>query len=456
MKVVLINIPFQKNKITRDMAGGLGFDATDQTLLPPLDLLYYASVLRNKGHKVYLFDSEAEAIDSERLIERIIKINPDHIIGEVSLPTIDNDTDFLKRLKQQGSFCVIAKTSIPFKPILKEILKRSQADFCLIPEVELIIDKILLGKTNKGTARIINGRLVIFPLIPIDNLDKLPYPARDLLNNRVYRYPLLGNNCTIMQTSRGCPFPCAYYCPYPLVQGNKWRAMGVGRVYNEIVNIVEKHKIKRILFRDATFTLDKNRIINICKLIIEKKLKVEWWCETRINCLDQELLTIMRKAGCEGINIGVETGDDQVMQSQGKPGVNLDKLKQIKLITDKINIKLHFLILIGLPEESKKSLLQTFRLIKKLKPYSLGVTTVTPYPGTQLFKDALHNKWIETQDWNRYSGSLAAMHTEKLSSGDIRLAQKMIIGEILLLQKGLLGQIGLIIEEFIFRLWILL
>ena len=453
MRVVLVNIPFQENKITRDMAGGLGFDASSQILLPPLELALYAGTLKSKGHTVTLIDAEAENLSRDKLMDKIVLLKPDCIIGEVSLPTIDNDTGFLSALKKINRFKVVIKTSIAFRPIIKEILKRSKADYCLIGEVELHIDQILAGKTKKGTARLSNGRLVISPLLPVADLDRLPFPARQLLDNSIYRYPMLGSKCTIMQTSRGCPFPCGYYCPYPLVQGKKWRAMSPKRVIKEISDVVRNYKIKRILFRDATFTLDRNRTVEICKSIIKNKLKFEWWCETRVNCLDKELLKLMRQAGCKGMNIGVETGDEQVLKSQGKPGVDLDKLKTIKKLTDDLNIKLHFLILIGLPKETKKSLLQTFKLIKELKPFSLGVTTVTPYPGTQLYKDALKNGWIETQNWARYSGSLAAMHTGNLSSGEIRLVQKMIIGEILLLQKGFIGKIGLTIEELVFRLW---
>jgi len=274
-----------------------------------------------------------------------------------------------------------------------------------------------------------------------------------LLKNSFYHYPLLGKNCTIMQTSRGCPFPCAYYCPYPLVQGREWRAMSPERVYKELADIVRKHKIDKVLFRDATFTLDRRRTIEICQKIIRGKLKFSWWCETRINCLDEELLKIMKKAGCKGINIGVETGDSKIMEIQGKPGVSLAQLGEIKKAADKTGIKLHFLLLIGLPKETRRSLYQTFKLIRKLKPYSLGVTVVTPYPGTPLWDEAKKKGWIETKDWSVYSGNLPAMHTDNLKSWEIKLVQKLIQGESFLLKKGLWGKTGLLIEQLLFKIW---
>jgi len=291
----------------------------------------------------------------------------------------------------------------------------------------------------------------------VENLNLLPLPARDLLCNNAYRYPLLGSNCTTMQTSRGCPFACAYYCPYPLVQGKKWRSMSPERVFREITDVVKKYRIKNILFRDATFTFNRERTIKICRKIISSKFKINWWCETRVNCLDEKLITLMKQAGCKGINIGVETGDSEVMKNQGKPGVNIEQLEKLKIQADKLAMKLHFLLLIGLPQETRNSLFLTFKLVKRLNPTSLGVTVVTPYPGTELYEEASKKGWIESRDWSKYSGGLPAMHTSNLSSLEIKLCQKLIIAEITFLQwKGIPGDLGLFIETLFFKVWSLI
>ena len=384
MKVLFLNTPLRGNKITRDMAGGLGFDATAQTILPPLDLALMGATLRKVKHQVRIIDPEVNSLTNQGAIQEILDWHPEIVIASVSLPSLKNDTQFFKELKKVFKGKIIAKTSINFKPLLKEILKRSEADFCLVGEVDLEIDKIIKGESKRGIAYLKGEKLIFVPSRLVDNLDLLPMPARGLLKNYSYRYPLLGKNCTIMQTSRGCPFPCAYYCPYPLVQGKTWREMSPDRVYKELEDIIRKYKINKVLFRDATFTLDRKRTTEICQKIIKGKLKFSWWCETRINCLDEELLKIMKKAGCQGMNIGVETGDPEVMEIQGKPGVSLIQLGNLKKAADRIGIKLHFLLIIGLPEDSRHSLYLTFKLVKKLKPYSLGVTVITPYPGTPL------------------------------------------------------------------------
>lgn len=453
MKIVLANSPLIDNKITRDMAGGLGFDATEQTLLPPLELAILAASLQKEKHQVKIIDPEPQNLSPKQVIQNIANWNPHFVITTISLPSLDNDLGFINRLRQQLKGKIFAKTSITFQPILEKILKSSQTDLCLTGEVDLEINKIINRKSKRGTTFLKNNQLITYNSPPVENLDLLPLPARGLLNNKIYRYPLLGSNCTIIQTSRGCPFSCAYYCPYPLVQGKKWRPMSPKRVIKELIDITRKHKIKKVLFRDAVFTLDQNRASKICQQIIKNKLKFSWWCETRVNCLNKKLLAIMKQAGCQGINLGVETGDPLVMKTQAKPGVDLAQLKNISQTADKIGIKLHFLLLIGLPQESRQSLYQTFKLIKKLKPFSLGATVITPYPGTKLFHDALEKNWIETQDWSHYSGNLITMHTDNFHSWEMKLAQKMIQAEMLLLSKGFLGKIGLAIEDLIFKIW---
>lgn len=453
MKIILLNTPLKEMKITRDMAGGLGFDATKATLLPPLDLAILAATLKKEKHQVKIIDSEVDSFSFNEAIEKILRWKPDVVIASVSLPSLKTDSAFLKKLRKVCPGKIIAKTSITLKPILEEILRQSEADICLFGEADLEIGKIIKGRFKKGTAFLENGELKIYPPLLVENLNLLPLPARDLLKNKAYRYPLLGDNCTIMQTSRGCPFPCAYYCPYPLVQGKSWRPMSPTRVYKELVDIVQRHKIKNVLFRDATFTLDRERTVEICQKIIQGKLKFSWWCETRVNCLDEELLKIMKKAGCQGINIGVETGDAQVMKIQGKPGVSLKQLIEIKNAADKVGIKLHFLLLIGLPKETRRSLYHTFELIKKFKPYSLGVTVVTSYPGTPLWEEAKKRGWIETENWSAYSGNLSTMHTDNLKSWEIKFWQKLIQGESFLLKKGLLGKTGLLAEQVFLKIW---
>lgn len=453
MKILLVNSPLVAEKISRDMAGGLGFDATAETLLPPVDLAILGSSLRKANHKVKILDPEVEQLSMSQILTAITKWGPDVIIATLSLPSIIGDVSFIKKIRSQFEGKIFIKTSITDKDIIRKFLSDTKAEGCLWGEVDLEIPKIVSGKSSRGVALLKQKSIFFGERLLVDDLDKIPLPARDLIKNKLYRYPLLGKNCTIIQTSRGCPFPCFYYCPYPLVQGRQWRAMGPDRVLAELQDVVQKYRITNVLFRDATFSLDKKRTLDICKKIAGKKLKFRWWCETRVNCLDEELLAWMKKAGCVGINIGVETGDPDLMKVQGKPGVDMCQLKKIKNICDRVGIKLHFLLLIGLPKETRLTLYKTFKMIKELNPYSGGVTVVTPYPGTPLFAEAKKKGWIETENWAKYSGNLPTMHTGNLSSSEIKLAQKLIQAELFFLKKPFWGKLGIFLEDIFFCVW---
>ncbi|MBU4013909.1 MAG: radical SAM protein [Proteobacteria bacterium] len=454
MKILLINSPAKSQPVVRDMAGGLGFDGGNSVVLPPLELSYMTATLLNKGHEAKIIDSDVEDYKNDDIYRIIKEYKPEAIIATVSLPTIYNDCSFLQEICHYSSANVIAKTSISYPPILKEILKKSSADFCIYGECDLNIDKIIGGEERKGTAFLSNGKLEIVENSIVADLDKLPLPARNLIPNEKYHYILLGDKTTTMQTSRGCPYPCSYYCAYPLVQGKKWRSRSPEHVLREIEDIVNNYQIKKILFRDATFTLNKKRTHKICDLIIQKNLKIEWWCETRVDCLDSKLMQKMRQAGCQGMNIGVETGDPEILETQAKIGMTLEKLNVIRNIAQKLGLRLHFLLMVGLPKETKKTLYETYKLICALKPESIGITIVTPYPGTQLYTEAKEKGWIKTEDWSMFDGHSPIMRTDNLSFQDLVKAQRMIYRGFSLSCRGPISWIRLRLLDYCFKRWI--
>ncbi|OHB98736.1 MAG: hypothetical protein A2W74_08140 [Planctomycetes bacterium RIFCSPLOWO2_12_38_17] len=428
IKVLLVNTPDDKKPVNRDMAGGLGFDRSKTTVLPPMDLLNYATFLEQKGYSVVLFDSQVESPAQEQ-IERIAnQFKPNVTILTASLPSVDNDISFAKWLKGILPFSsqIIFKIGTRFRPIVEKILRSSGCTYCIIGECDLVIDQILTGHTMEGTARLLNDEYHEQQETLLKDISQLPIPNRKLLNNDAYRYPALGDKTTTMQTSRGCSFSCSYYCPYPLVQGKTWRAMNASRVVSEIETIIRENKIENILFRDATFTLDKKRTQEICHLIIEKSLSFSWWCETRIDCLGIDLIDIMKKAGCVGMNIGVETGDEALLAERAKQGVTLSKIIQLTQHCKKVDIKLRVLLMMGLPGETKQTLYKTFKLVEQVRPDYIGLTTVTPYPGTPFYEDALKNHWIKTFDINTFGGHGYNTQIDPLTSEDLKFAMDKI------------------------------
>jgi len=408
------------------MAGGLGFDGGSSVVLPPLELAYMAATLVDRGVETTIIDADVEGLSAAEIHATIEAAGFDAILATVSLPNLLGDCAFLAGARERTSARILAKTGVSHPPVLKEILERSEADLCIWGECDTIIDEVITRDSTLGTAYLRDGELIVERNMVVENLDQLPIPARHLLPNDEYRYHLLGGTVTSMQTTRGCPYSCGYFCPYPLVQGKKWRARSPEHVVREIEDVVVRHGIDRILFRDATFTLDQQRTSRICELILERGLNVRWWCETRVDCLTPELLTTMQAAGCEGINVGVETGDEEIMSTLAKKGLTLHRLGLIREAAREIGLRLHFLLMIGLPNETRKSIYETQRLLASLKPDSIGVCVITPYPGTPLHAEAVEKGWIETDDWARFGGHTPIMHTDHLSTAELDKAQRML------------------------------
>lgn len=428
MRVFLLNTPDVKKPINRDMAGGLGFDRSRTTVLPPLDLLSYATTLEQNGCQITLFDAQIESLSREQIRQLVSRFEPDVVILTLSLPSLDNDIAFARYLKNNGSFNaeIIFKTNVRYPSIIQRVLKESECSYCIIGECDLIIGQILTGETSHGTARLSDGKYVEESEHLLDDLDLLPNFNRKHLKNERYCYPVLGPKTTTMQTSRGCPFKCSYYCPYPLVQGKKWRAMSASRIVQELKTIVQEEHITNVFFRDATFTVDKKRIRELCRLIQEQCLKFSWWCETRVDCLDIDLVDAMQKAGCSGLNIGVETGSENLLASQAKKGVTVSDITELSQHCKGRGVKMRFLLMLGLPGETKQTLYETFMLVSQLQPDYIGVTTVTPYPGTPFYDEAIEENWIINPDINTFGGHGYNMKIGSLIPDDLRFAMEKI------------------------------
>lgn len=185
-------------------------------------------------------------------------------------------------------------------------------------------------------------------------------------------------------------------------------------VVEEMDKLYNIYGVRGILIRDAVFTLNKERINTICNELIKRRIKLSWRCETRIDCLDLPLINLMKKAGCIGINIGIESGSKEVLAFLGSRPKNLDSLDELAKECNKIGIDLFLFFIIGLPKERKESVIKTVSWIRKLSiPYA-QFTIATPYPGTNLEDWAIKNNYILNKDENKITGYECLMRNEKM------------------------------------------
>ncbi len=425
--VCFVTPPVKGKYIIRDYAGGLGFEATyDKNLsyvLPPLDFLQFASCISDK-FQVSLIDAQDKNLSIDALLRQINCLKAQIIIVEISIPTIDTDLECADHF-QSLNIPVIGKVHTHDKSILKRIFDSSAIELCIIGEVEDNLANILLGKDLRGTAIAKDDQIRITKKEFISDLNTLPFPARNLVSQGNYFYPKLGK-CTTILTSRGCPYSCSYYCPYPLVQGRKWRTKSSSYVLEEITNALS-YGLNRFLFRDPIFSLQEKRTTEIAKGIINLNQDISWWCETRADRLSEDLVSLMGKSGCKGINVGVESGDPNLRYAYLKQGVSDEVLENLSIWCKESRINLAFLLMVGFPGETRISIVATAELLRKCRPGSIGISFPVHHPGTQFNKEALDKGWIIQDRYEATDGSSPVLQGPYLSASEMIEAKNLLL-----------------------------
>ena len=405
MKILLINPPFEytiQSCQPKILEEGLDF-------LPPLGLMYVAAYLEKKtNYEVEILDTQVERLKYNHIKDEIKKRNPD-IIGITAMTfTL---VDVIKTAK-------IAKEVNPnIKIILggphviiypEETINIPEIDFLVLGEGEQTIKQLLDNIDNPNELKKIKG--IVFrennKIINtgrtefIANLDDLPFPARHLTPYKKYFSVVSPNRpVTTMFTSRGCPYKCLF-CDRPTFE-KFFRARSAKNVVDEMEEC-KKMGIKEIFIYDDTFGVDRQRVIDICKEIIKRNLKIFWDVRTRVNTVDTELLKKMKKAGCQRIHYGVEAGTQKILNVLRK-GITLEQVEKAFEWTKRAGIETAGYFMIGSPTETKEDILKTIKFMKKLNPDYVHITITTPFPATDLYRIALEEKVISHDVWQEFA-----------------------------------------------------
>jgi len=256
-------------------------------------------------------------------------------------------------------------------------------------------------------------------------LDDLPMPAYDLIDINSYR-PIIGNfkrlPAMMIVTSRGCPWSCSF-CRRTV--GKMWTYRSAESLYNEFKYLNEKYGVKDVAIMDDVFTVSKQRVTDFCNLLIEKPLDVQWQCFARVDIVDEEMLLLMKKAGCWGIMYGVENFDQKILDNIQK-GVEVEKVFNAMLWTKKAKLESRVCMIVGNEGDTHEVVNDNIRLLKKLDPDLISVSILTPFPGNDVFNKTIREDKILTYDWDKYYGSTPIINIDSLSTEDVeKLYRKM-------------------------------
>ncbi len=424
-KIIFINPPNPPESVSnKDMMGGFGqiYKGKPATKIPPLDLIYAATVCKKAGIATEAIDCLASGLGENALIQKLsaTKPAPEFVAFRTSTPTFLYDLSVAEKTAKAlpGAKIVFFGPQATIFP--EKFFECDAVDAIVTSEPDWVFAKIVKhGFAKAEGVWYRKGKEVVRnpPAAPIEKLDELPYPDWTLVPYKEYYLGELVRNRTpflTMLTSRGCPYGCVY-CPYPVAQGLRWRFRSAENVVGELDFVAKKLGAKAVLFRDAVFTLDRKRTEKICDEMISRKLDLVWRCETRVDALDDALIEKMARAGCVGVNIGIESADEQVLKNVGRRIFTPEKAKEVVAACKRNKIEVFAFFIIGLPGETRKSVEKTVHFAKELNPEYCQFTVASPYPGTKLRKWAEDNAFLESEEWNLVSGYSATMRNETLS-----------------------------------------
>ena len=403
MKILLIDPPFKR------FTGLASFYF-------PIGLAYLAAQIRNAGYEASIYD--VDAVKKQNSLDFSNEYNKLELyrrcLNDSQHPVWDEIREILNSV--EPDLVGITAMTTKFGSVLKtaEIVKQANPELLvvtggphptLLPEQTLKsknIDIVVRGEGERTLLNLIgaisqrkelshikgisfrrNSRIHHNPPEDfIDNLDQIPFPARDLLMN-LQNYT--SEDMGVIMSSRGCPFNCSYCCH---MWQKKVRNRSIDNILAEIKEVQTEYKTSQFEFKDDSFTINRKRIMDLCNSIISEGLKINWSCSTRVDLLDDELIAKMKKSGCNVIKLGIETGSQDILE-QTKKGVTFQQIRETTRLLNKNRIFWSGYFMVGLPTETREDILKTYEFMKELNPYYAGLGVYNPFPQTELFDQAV-------------------------------------------------------------------
>lgn len=391
-KIMFLNPPFSARQLYGDLSEG-------GSELPPLGIALLAAVTREQGYQTSILDAAALKLSPDETVAKIIEESPD-VLGITSTTiTIYNAAAIAKMLKERGSNVkiIIGGSHITCCP--EETMRAfPEFDVGVVGEGEITILELLDGLEHnfdltgcKGLMVRNNGSVVFTGGREfIKDLNQLPFPAWDLLPDLVKYYQPAADSlhrspATLLVTSRGCPGQCVF-CEKSMF-GNKMRGYSAEYIIRMIEYLQKNYGIKDIFFEDDNFFVFKKRTEEFCRLLKEKKIDISFSTMGRADNVTSEILKMLKEVGCWQIGYGCESGSQKILDNINKK-ISIEVLENSLMLTHKIKLKIKGLFMIGNPGETRETINQTLRFIKRVPLDDFHIFFFTPYPGTVAAKMA--------------------------------------------------------------------
>jgi len=376
------------------------------SIYPPLGLAQIIASLEKEGYKLEVID-----LLFDKTLERVENLKGKDGIYILSFSTalVDRVNNIIKIIRQKDKKAFIMGGGAHPTAMKEKVFEDLDLDLIALGEVKTNEIINALHRKNrfqklskiKGIIYKQKGKIKINPAVDSwEELDSLPIANQGAFPLDKY-FKLKGFRELTMISSRGCPHRCIFCQPIlRSLFGSKIRFASPKKVVDEMEYLVKNFKIDMITFSDDDFAFNQNRVIEICKELIRRKIHVLWRCQARVG-IKEEVLKYMKRAGCFLIAFGVESGSQKILDD-AKKDLKVQEIIDTLGHCKKIGILIHAYLMVGNIGESRETINKTILLIKKIKPFTFNISITTPYPGTFIYEYAKENNLFIDSKWSEY------------------------------------------------------
>ena len=374
--------------------------------LPPLGLLSIAALLRKEGHNVSIIDACLQPhITNRQWAERIISQHPDMVGFSAITSSFLDAYDVCLQVKEiRESICTVfggVHVSWGEERVLRDY---SAIDVVISGEGEYSFLKLANGESGETIEGCVyrSGDEIVRSALPAAQctMDDLPFPAYDLLDGFPSRYMLPLFNYrkppgASLVSSRGCVYRCSYCDRSVFKKSFRWNTPDY--TFELVRKLRTDYGVRHVIFYDDLFTLNRGRVARLCSLLRNAKSGVAFNCIVRVGHIDRELIEELKSAGCWMVNVGIESGDQKILDNH-KEGLRLEDIRRDIEQLHKSGLWVKGLFMMGFPGETQASIRSTIEFACSLPLKDANVTAFTPFPGAPIFKEieslgTLDNNW---------------------------------------------------------------
>lgn len=422
--VLLVNPPAPDGGIWIRSQHRVGRRSRENMIWPQVSLAQMAALLV-PDYTVKIIDAIGERMDWPTFTRQLDRYQARYYLTQVTAPTLENDMYGAFLARARGAKTMAFGTHVT--PIPLETLRAFPAlDFVLYGEPDLTLRDLidhLDGKVDQRSAEMRQlfekqmgyqpalspeGKLEISriqgiawrhgdelyqnaPRPFVSSLDDLPIPLHHMLPLVTYRMPMMKGNFTFIVTSRGCPAGCTYCIKHVSYQYSV-RVRSAAKIMDELW-VLKKLGINNIHMYADLFTVNREQVVDLCRMMIDQQINIHWTCNSRVDYVDEEMLQLMGKAGCWYISWGIESGNEKIL-SHAHKGAKPEQARTALTWSKKAGINNWGYFIIGLPGETEETIRQTIDFAKSL-PLDIALFHIAaPYPGTPFFFEVVENKWF--------------------------------------------------------------